>query len=219
MAPRARAFAKFVAGLLPDCAVSVYTLASDGGSDFWMPRAIVGEAAIHDQAIRAGSGLLGSLLGESVPVLRTAPDLKREDYPHIDTRKTLLSLTCIPLIQGENLVGALEILAFEEPNSREDVQTLLPASEVAAVALAAAQNYETERHGTMTSITRLSQLYDLEKVFSSTLEMEELLPLIGAKFSEILECQAVNIWLLQPDESVELMHQAGEDPPVSKGKC
>ena len=216
--PRARAFARFVAGLLPDCAVSVYTLASDGNSDFWMPRAIVGEAAIHEQAIRAESGLLGSLLSESVPILRTAPDLKREDYPHVDTRKSLLSLACIPLIHGENLVGALEILAFEEPNSEDDIQTLLPAAEVAATALATAQNYETERHGTMTSITRLSQLYDLEKVFSSTLEMSELLPLIGSKFSEILECQAVNIWLMRPDESIELMYQAGEDPTTFKGQ-
>jgi RND family efflux transporter MFP subunit len=218
VSPRARVFAKFVAGLLSDCAVSVYTLASDENANFWLPVAIVGDAAIHEEAITAESGLLGSLLGDSVPVLRTAPDLKREDYPHIDTRKTLLSLACIPLIHGDNLIGALEILAFEEPNSEEDIQTLLPATEVAAAALNSAQTYETERNGTFSSITRLTQLYDLEKVFSSTLEMEELLPLIGAKFSEILECQAVNIWLLRPDESIELMHQAGEDPTSFKGQ-
>ena len=216
--PRARAFAKFVADLLPDCAVSVYTLASDEESNFWVPRAIVGDAAIHDEAISAESGLLGSLIRESVPILRTAAELKREDYPHIDTRKTLLSLACIPLIHRDNLIGAVEILAFEEPNSEDDIQTLLPAAEVAAAALASAQAYEAERHGTMTSITRLTQLYDLEKVFSSTLEMLELLPLIGSKFSEILACQAVNIWLMQPDESVELMHQAGEDPTSFKGQ-
>ena len=70
----------------------------------------------------------------------------------------------------------------------------------------------------MASITRLTQLYDLEKVFSSTLEMQELLPLIGTKFSEILECEAVNIWLMLPDESVELMHQAGEDLTAFKGQ-
>ncbi|MGB7439173.1 MAG: efflux RND transporter periplasmic adaptor subunit [Candidatus Acidiferrum sp.] len=216
--PRARAFANFVAGLLADCAVSVYTLASDGDSDCWVPRAIVGDAAIHEQAITAESGLLGALLVKSVPVLRTAPNLKREDYPHIDTRKTARSLACIPLIHGENLMGALEILAFEEPNSEEDIQTLLPAAELAAAALVSAQAYEEERQGTLNSITRLTQLYDLEKVFSSTLEMEELLPLIGSKFSDILACQAVNIWLLQPDESVELMHQAGEDPTSFKGQ-
>ena len=119
---------------------------------------------------------------------------------------------------AKRLIGALEILAFEEANSEDDIQTLLPAAEVAAAALSSAQTYETERHGTFSSITRLTQLYDLEKVFSSTLEMEELLPLIGAKFSEILACQAVNIWLLQPDESVELMHQAGEDPTSFQGQ-
>ena len=218
VSPRARALAKFVASLLPDCAVSVYTLASDENSNFWLPRAMVGEAAIHEEVITAESGLLGALLNEAVPVLRTASELRREDYPHIDTRKSLLSLACIPLIHGENLVGALEILAFEEPNSESDIQALLPAAEVAAAALSSAQTYEDERHGTFTSITRLTQLYDLEKVFSSTLEMEELLPLIGSKFSEILECQAVNIWLMQPDESVELMHQAGEDPTSFQGQ-
>ena len=218
VAPRARTFANFVAGLLPDCAVSVYTLGSDGESNFWLPRAIVGDAAIHEEAIRAESGLLGSLLIESVPVLRGAGELKREDYPHIDTRKTLLSLACIPLIHRGQLVGALEILAFEEPNSQEDIRVLLPGAEMAAAGLAVAQEYEAERHDTMNSITRLTQLYDLEKVFSSTLEMGELLPLIGAKFAEILDCHAVNIWLLQPDESVELMHQAGEDPSSFKGQ-
>ncbi len=218
VSPRARTFAKYVASLLPDCAVSVYTLASRDGADVWLPRAIVGEASIHEEWITAESGLLGTLLTESEPFLRSALELKREDYPHIDTRKTALSLACIPLIHGNNMIGALEILAFEEANSPEDIQTLLPAAEVAAAALATAQAYEDERHGTMSSITRLTQLYDLEKVFSSTLEMEELLPLIGAKFSEILECEAVNIWLLQPDESVELMHQAGEDATSFKGQ-
>jgi RND family efflux transporter MFP subunit len=158
------------------------------------------------------------MISEEAPLLRRAPELRREDYPHIDIRKTLLSLACIPLVHQEKMIGALEILAFEEANSREDIQVLLPAAELAAAALHSAQAYEEERHGTFSSITRLTQLYDLEKVFSSTLEMEELLPLIGAKFSEILACQAVNIWLLRPDESVELMHQAGEDPTSFKGQ-
>jgi len=68
------------------------------------------------------------------------------------------------------------------------------------------------------SITRLTQLYDLEKVFSSTLEMAELLPLIASKFREILEAEAVNIWMLYPDETIELMHQEGRDPTAFKGQ-
>jgi GAF domain-containing protein len=41
---------------------------------------------------------------------------------------------------------------------------------------------------------------------------------MGSKFSEILACEAVNIWLLQPDETVELTHQAGEDSTAFKGQ-
>ena len=216
--PRAKVFARFVSELIADAAVSVYTLASVEEKAVWVPRATVGEAKLHDEEIPAESGLLGLLFAESAAINRTAAEIKREDYPHIDIRKSLLSLTYLPLIQNENLIGALEILAFEEEISAEAVEALLPAADVAAAAIATAQAYEEERHGTMTSITRLTQLYDLEKVFSSTLEMDELLPLIGAKLSEILECQAVNIWLMLPDESVELMHQAGQDATTFKGQ-
>ena len=216
--PRARIFARFVSELIADSAVNVYTLASDGKKDFWLPRATVGEAKIHEGEIRGDSGLLGMLLEQTQPINRTGEEIKREDYPHVDIRKSLLSLTYLPLIYKEEMIGALEILAFEEEINAESVAALMPAAEVAATAIASAQGYEEERNGTMASITRLTQLYDLEKVFSSTLEMSELLPLIGAKFSEILECQAVNIWLLLPDESVELMHQQGEDATAFKGQ-
>ena len=216
--PRARLFAKFVAELLGESAVSVYTLGSDGENNFWIPRATVGEAAIRDQEIPGDAGILGGLLEDAAPVLRQAASLKREEYAHVDTRKSLLSLCYIPLLRGENLIGALEILAFEEETSQEAVEALLPAARVAGAAISTAQAYEEERNGTLSSITRLTQLYDLEKVFSSTLEMDELLPLIATKFSEVLSCEAVNIWLMRGDESVELMHQAGTDSTVFKGQ-
>ncbi len=218
MAPRALALARFVHGLLPQSAISVYTLDSQGADTFWIPKATVGEATIHEQSISADAGILGSLLGGSAPVLRRAAELKREDYPHIDTRKTLLSLCYVPLLNNDNLVGALEILSFEEELDEEAIEALLPAAGVAAASIAAAQAYESERHATLNSITRLTQLYDLEKVFSSTLEIDDLLPLITSKFSEILACQAVNIWLLHGDETLELMHQSGQDPTTFKGQ-
>jgi RND family efflux transporter MFP subunit len=218
VAPRALALARFVARLLPQSAISVYTLGADDSDTYWIPKATIGEATIHDQSILAGEGILGSLLEDSAPVLRTAAELRREDYPHIDTRKTLVSLCYVPLLHNDSLIGALEILSFEEELTNEAIDALLPAAGVAGVSIASAQSYENERHGTLSSITRVTQLYDLEKVFSSTLEMDELLPLIASKFSEILTCQAVNIWLLHPDESLELMHQSGADPSSFKGQ-
>src|ERR1700739_65570 len=47
--------------------------------------------------------------------------------------------------------------------------------------------------------------------------LDELLPIIGEKFREIMECSAVNLWLLRGDESLQLMHQAGSDPTTPVG--
>jgi RND family efflux transporter MFP subunit len=215
---RARLFVRFVAGLLPEAAVSLYTLADDANSTYWIRKATSGGATIHEQAIHSGLGLLGHLLVDASPILRNRAEIKREDYPHIDIRRTLVSLCYVPLLHNGMLAGALEIMSFEEELSEDAIATLQPAAAVAAAAITSAQVYEEERNGTLKSISRLTQLYDLEKVFSSTLEMAELLPLIGSKFREILEAEAVNIWLLHPDETIELMHQEGHDPTAFKGQ-
>jgi RND family efflux transporter MFP subunit len=215
---RARLFVRFVASLLPELAVSLYTLAEDANSTYWIPKATIGEATIHEEAIHSEFGLLGHLLVDSAPILRNRAEIKREDYPHVDIRKTLVSLCYLPLVHRGTLAGALEIMSFEEELSEDAIVTLQPAAAVAAAAITSAQVYEDERNGTLKSISRLTQLYDLEKVFSSTLEMTELLPLIASKFWEILDAQAVNIWLLHPDESIELMHQVGVDPTAFKGQ-
>jgi RND family efflux transporter MFP subunit len=143
--------------------------------------------------------------------------LLREKYAHLDIRRTLLSLAYLPLLNGETLAGAIEILSFEKEITEEQLGALSPVADVSAAALTAAQSYENERHDALTSISRLTQLYDLEKVFASTLEMDELLPIIGSKFREVMECEGVNLWLLQPDETLELMHQAGFDPTTQAG--
>src|SRR5258708_26610747 len=145
------------------------------------------------------------------PLLFSGKELQRETYAHLDIRRTLLLLAYLPLVKDGALVGAIEILRFEQEISQDHLRSLNPVAESAAAALVAAQIYENERHDALTSISRLTQLYDLEKVFASTLEMDELLPIIGSKFREVIECEAINLWLLMPDESLKLMHQAGFD--------
>jgi RND family efflux transporter MFP subunit len=218
VAPRARVLARFVSELFSESAVNVYIIAHEDDVLYWAPKATAGEVGIHDQAVESDSGLLGQLIEHRSPIFRSGAALKREDYPHIDVRRTLRSLCYFPLMKDETLVGALEILSFDDQLTEETVDALQPAAQLGAVALASAQSYEEERHGTLTSISRIAQMYDLEKVFSSTLEMEELLPLIGSKFLEILGAEGVNIWLLHPDETLELMHQNGEDPTSFRGE-
>jgi RND family efflux transporter MFP subunit len=229
LSSRARTAARAIAQVLPGTAVNIYTLvgnpvgnsvgnpAGEGPHLAWRSVATAGEVSVHAAAIPAESGTLGELFSERSALVFSGPDVPREQYGHLDIRRTVLTLAYLPLAKGEELFGGIEILSFDTELHGQEISELEPLAHVTAAALAAAQSYEVERDDTLGSINRLTQLYDMEKVFSSTLEMAELLPIIGSKIREVMECQAVNIWLLQPDESVEVMHQAGSDPTMPHG--
>ena len=214
--PRARIIAQTITELFPAAAANIYLLSTLDGDQVWVPQATVGEVAVHDTSVPAEQGPLGLIAskGRSFALSGMVP---REEYAHLNVRRTLNSLGYLPLTHHGQLLGAIEILSFETELTIGTIQSLQPLAEVSASALANAVNYEEERHSTLSSISRLTQLYDLEKVFSSTLELDQLLPIIGSKFREVLECQAVNVWLLQGDESLLLMNQAGTDPTTREG--
>ena len=59
-------------------------------------------------------------------------------------------------------------------------------------------------------------MYDLEKVFNSTLEMDELLEIIAKKFQEVMNVQAINLWMVNND-ALELVSREGLDPTIESG--
>jgi len=215
--PRARVIAQAVTDLFPDAAANVYLLATFDQGQVWAPQATSGEVTVHDTSVPAEYGTLGMIASKIRPFALSAKELAREEYAHLNVRRTLNSLGYLPLTHQGRLLGAIEILSFETELTSATMQSLQPIADVSASALANAVNYEEERHSALSSISRLTQLYDLEKVFGSTLELDQLLPIIGSKFREVLECQAVNVWLLQGDESLLLMQQAGTDPTIQEG--
>jgi RND family efflux transporter MFP subunit len=215
---RARIIARQFAEAVPGCCVTIYLLGEEDARAMWFPKAGAGDADVRASKAPADAGTLGELAADPAPMLFSGTQLSRETYAHLDVRRTLVAMAYLPLINGDQLLGALEILSFQERLSDADLMELNTAAPIAAAALAAGLTYESERHDTLTSITRLSQLYDLEKMFASTLEMDELLPIIGGKTREVMECQALNLWLMQPDESLELMYQAGLDSTSRTGQ-
>ncbi len=213
---RARLTVRTIADLLPGIAANLYLLTAAEDGHVWVPQATLGEAPVHDSSVPAGQGALGAIVAESEPVLFSGQELTREEYSHLIVRRTVKSLGYLPLIAKDGLMGVIEILAFDAELSAAALHSLVPLSQVCASGLVAALACEEDRHNSLASISRLTQFYDLEKVFGSTLEMDQLVPIIGSKFREVLECQGVNVWLLQPDDSLLLMHQAGLDPTVSQ---
>jgi RND family efflux transporter MFP subunit len=216
-AGRARLTAQAILNQFPATTSIIYVLEQDEEGPFWSVRATLGESVEPDPTVPAEAGTLGTVLRDSRTIVFEGNSLVREEYAHLNVRRTVKSLACVPLLQGETLTGAIEILSFDIPLRPPVLESLQPLFEVAASALAASQAYEQERNSSLTSITRLTQFYDIEKVFSPTLEMDELLPIIGGKIREMLECQAVNLWLVQGDGSICLMQQAGTDPSTHQG--
>ena len=117
-------------------------------------------------------GTLGTLATNSEPVVFSGKALVREEYAHLNVRRTLRSLSYLPLKHQGDLLGAIEILSFDEVIAVSTLSAFQPMADISASALASGLQYEEERHGALTSITRLTQLYDLEKVFGSTLELD-----------------------------------------------
>jgi RND family efflux transporter MFP subunit len=216
-ADRARITAQTIVDRFPDATATVYLLSEDEEGQFWSARATAGDGAEPDPVIPAEAGTLGSLFRDRQILVFEGRTLVREDYAHLNVRRTLKYLACVPLLHKEALIGSIEILSFDALLDRTSLAALEPLAEIAAQALVSSQQYEEERDNSLSSITRLTQFYDIEKAFSSTLEMDELLPIIGNKIRESLECQGVNLWMVLGDGTLSLLYQAGADPTTTKG--
>ena len=142
-----------------------------------------------------------------------AAELQREDYAHLDTRRTVVALAYVPLLAAENVVGAIELVNYEQSFPAAILDSLKELAALAGPAIAGALAYEAERNTSLHSISRVTQMYDLEKVFNSTLEMDELLGTIASKFQEVLNVQGVNLWMVDGD-ALQLVACAGVDPTV-----
>jgi transcriptional regulator with GAF, ATPase, and Fis domain len=140
-------------------------------------------------------------------------DLQREQYAHLDIRRTVTALAYVPLLVDEVLFGAIELVSYEHSFPAEMFEALQEIAELASPAIAAARSYENERNASLHSISRVKQMYDLEKVFNSTLEMDELLEIVAKKFLDVMGVQGINLWMVNND-NLDLMTSAGFDPSV-----
>ncbi len=216
--PRAALLAQHAAELVAGGAAVVYVWNAGTPPDIppsWNAKANAGEVHLDDSAVPADSGALGTLAEERQPLLFSGSELTREDYAHLHARRTLVSLAYLPIVVNGALAGALEVVSFEDTITAADLQVLVELVEQAGPGLVSGAQYEEERNSLLESVSRLAQLYDLEKVFSSTLEMDELRPLITSKILEVLAVQAVNLWFVKDEQELMLMEQSGSDPTAS----
>ncbi len=214
VAPRARVIVGHVAELFPGAAAVVYVI-QDQENPAWTAKATAGEITVA-QVMDFNAGTLGTVAESRTLQVFESASLQREDFSHLDIRRTAVSLAYAPLLVDETLVGAIELVGSEQPFPDTVLQSLKEIAELASPAISAALNYENERNVSLQSISRVTQMYDLEKVFNSTLEMNELLEMIAKKFAEMMNVQGINLWMVN-GEALELVSQAGFDATASSG--
>jgi GAF domain-containing protein/biotin carboxyl carrier protein len=203
-----------IADLISDSAVLVYLI--NDSATAWKVRAIVGGVSVDRGDVAADSGVLGTLAKKRTTLSFDTRQLTREDYFHLDIRQSFTAITYVPILLKEKLLGCVEIVSFAKPPTHEVLTIVEEMMESAGVAFSAALRYETERNAGLSSVLRLTQLYDIEKIFNATLEMAALFPIICSKVQDLLKATAVNLWLVEQDDLL-LVEQAGEDRVVTVG--
>jgi RND family efflux transporter MFP subunit len=165
-------------------------------------------------------GLLPEVLeGERARRL-SAEEVDPEALLHLAERDRERVKTALysPLFTSKGPVGVLEILNKQHGEfTVEDEAFVEEACRITGRALDALEAIEQERQSDMATVERLTVLYDISRVFGSTLELSELLPIAAEKIRDTFGAAACTLWLVDSAANeLYFAHQAGEDPTTSQ---
>ena len=158
------------------------------------------DKSIKTRSVSAGADYLGEVFRNGKPLLLNA-DTLRQPNKHIQFQKEAVPYSglCVPFKGKPELQGVLELLGKTDPLgsfSEEEAEYLLKSLELATVAAANMRSYEEQSRNQLNAITRLTLLYDIGQIFNSTLELDQLLPIITEKIRDILDAETCTVWLL-----------------------
>jgi RND family efflux transporter MFP subunit len=214
---RASIIASVVAAQLPNCACAVHRFVHENVENAWTVVGLAGDISLEPTTSGSGNRLMAPWMLESPePLIYANADILREDYSHLRIARSVSSIAYVPLLQGEDLVGAVEILFFSGTPRLQDLEAIAPIIQLAAPAILASEGIEAQRQDLLDSVHRMSQLYDLEKSLNATLEMDAVTALVPVKAAAILPCQAIHLWMFD-GEILRLISTHGEDSTVETG--
>jgi GAF domain-containing protein/multidrug resistance efflux pump len=147
-----------------------------------------------------------------------AKEIESDDFEHLDdpSRARVKSAIFVSLPGVHTPEGVVEVLNKRSGEfTAEDAHFLEEASRLAGTALTNLEAIEGERQAQLSTLERLTALYDLGRTFTSTLELGELLPIVAGKIRDILGAGACNLWLADAgSQELYLAKKIGEDPTV-----
>jgi RND family efflux transporter MFP subunit len=134
-----------------------------------------------------------------------------------DFRAQIRSALYLPL---PGAGGVVEILKKRpDPFTEQDIHFWGEAGRLAGQALSNLEALEQERQAQLAAVERLTALYDLGRIFTSTLELDALLPVVTRKIRDLLSAEICNLWLVDSrSEELHLVQTSGENPAAEECK-
>jgi GAF domain-containing protein/multidrug resistance efflux pump len=163
-------------------------------------------------------GLLAEVYESAATRRLGGKEVAGDAFEHLDdaSRPRVKSALFASLPGAQSAEGVVEVLNKRSGEfTDEDAHFLEEASRLAGTALTNLDAIEGERHAQLSTLERLTALYDLGRTFTSTLELGELLPIVAGKIRDILAAGACNLWLADSgSQELYLAKKIGEDPTV-----
>jgi RND family efflux transporter MFP subunit len=214
---RASIIASVIVAQLPNCACAVHRFHHEEVENAWTVIGLAGDISLEPTDTGSGNRLMAPLVLESPePLIYFGADILREDYSHLRIARSVSSIAYVPLLQGDELAGTVEILFFSGTPKLQDLEAIAPIIQLASPAILAAEGTEAQRQDLLDSVHRMSQLYDLEKSLNASLELEAVTALIPVKAASMLPCQAMHLWMFD-GEILRLVSTHGSDATVESG--
>ncbi len=213
-AARAGLIASAVVEVFPESACVVHRYRAEDEEAAWTAIGMAGEVSVEQHSLPRDTRFMVPLLSGPPQVLfYSTPEVRREDFAHLRVTRSVESLAYLPLVENEQLVGAMEMVNFSAALQRKDLKTLIPVLQLAPAAILAGESFEGQRQNLLDSVHRMTQLYDLEKSLNATLELDAVIEVIPMKVAGMLSCQAIHLWLFD-GPVLRLMSSSGEDDTV-----
>jgi RND family efflux transporter MFP subunit len=174
--------------------------------------ALLEDKSIKTRNVPLGADFLGESFRSGKPRTLSA-ETARQPNKHLQLKEFVpTSILCVPFKGPAEMEGVLELInktgasAFTE----DDADFAVKALELVTAAAVLRKASDDQSRNQLHAITRLTVLYDIAQIFNSTLELDQLLPIICDKIRDILEADTCTVWLLDTSgEAFACGHSSG----------
>ncbi|MEK6646867.1 MAG: GAF domain-containing protein [Candidatus Firestonebacteria bacterium] len=156
------------------------------------------ENAIGKVKIKIDEGLIGwsARKNQVIAIKNVLFDPRYKPLPHTGD-ENFVSLLLIPIVDKGELLGVIRMQTLEVYDwTEEERNTLLTIANQVGIAIRNAKLYST----TDNRLKEMSILYEVGKLITSTLNLDELLDRIVRASATVCEAKAATIWLMDPEK-------------------